>query len=1244
MKILAIRGKNLASLAGEFSIDFLEQPLASAGLFAISGPTGSGKSTLLDTLCLALFDKTPRLQQAGSKGVHLRDVGDETLPPHDARNLLRRGSAEGYAEVEFIGNDRQHYRCRWSVRRARLRADGKLQASEMTLFRLPELQAIGGKKTEVQDAIIEKLGLNFDQFTRAVLLAQNEFSVFLKAGDDERASLLETLTGTGQYSDISKRAFERAKLERQKLDALLHQLAARQPLAENEREALLEQIRVLQDGVNHAQQQKATIETHLNWHQRNQELQTAELDAQSRVGQAQDEHLQSQARRDYLSLIESLQAGRPLLVDHDRLHGECQRQQQQLDAAETAVATAVDSQQSTMQKQKAAEQYLQATEQRKAEAEVEIVKARALDVEINTLLPQHLKQQQDLLQARHQLSELQGQCNDAQQKRQQTELDLVECSAWLDSNAGLARLSEQWPRWDTLFKQSKTISHQLDAARSLCSKSEASLSLVQETVKTVQVQLDGLQSKVSEANQRRETAESHAKPFDADALTAEHGQHEFRLSQLRKADSCWLELTKLNSTSDNQHQALHALKEQRQQSREGLEVVISRLPALVASHEQAAKMLDLAKLACSENVETLRTQLQPGSECPVCGSTQHPFASEAHPLREELKALETEVQACLQRRKQAEQEKDRLNLDIQQIDKQAEAASGALETLATQIAEQRKLWDVHAESLGCSSMADESITPWLIQQTKAEEQAQRVVSDRLKAMGSAFSARDQARQALEEIIQQQYGFQQQLDRAKADQQTAQIALDNAKEKQKALAKQLEQQMDELDAAFEGSIWRQDWLADAESFYQRYLQQAQDWRTRQVQREQLTNQLAIQQTSLAGLRSSVAQTETHLDAAADSFGGIDAELSNKQQQRQAILNGRSVTEVDAELAKALNEAKVALQAAITAAHAATTQAATAQETVSQLRNILVARQAQSATAELQLTQWLQGFALFRPELPPLSLLDLRQHLQHDADWLTRERQVLQQLDQTLAQAQTVLNERRQQCEKHLHARSSLESRDSLETQLLALSVQLEELARQHGELNLQRRMDDERLQASAGLQVQITSQTAVNNTWAKLSSIIGSADGKRFRNIAQQLTLDILLGYANQHLKDLSRRYRLERVGDTLALQVVDQDMGDEIRSVHSLSGGESFLLSLALALGLASLSSNRVCVESLFIDEGFGSLDAETLRVAMDALDSLQSLGRKVGVISHVQEMTERIGTRIEVKRVGSGLGKVSVC
>ena len=127
------------------------------------------------------------------------------------------------------------------------------------------------------------------------------------------------------------------------------------------------------------------------------------------------------------------------------------------------------------------------------------------------------------------------------------------------------------------------------------------------------------------------------------------------------------------------------------------------------------------------------------------------------------------------------------------------------------------------------------------------------------------------------------------------------------------------------------------------------------------------------------------------------------------------------------------------------------------------------------------------------------------------------------------------------------------------------------------------------------------------------------------------------------MQSLSSRYTLQRVPERLALQVVDNDMLGEVRSVHTLAGGESFLISLALALGLSSLSSYRMNIESLFIDEGFGSLDAETLRTAMAALEHLQIQGRKIGVISHVAEMTERISVQVQVQRVANGRSRVVV-
>lgn len=186
-------------------------------------------------------------------------------------------------------------------------------------------------------------------------------------------------------------------------------------------------------------------------------------------------------------------------------------------------------------------------------------------------------------------------------------------------------------------------------------------------------------------------------------------------------------------------------------------------------------------------------------------------------------------------------------------------------------------------------------------------------------------------------------------------------------------------------------------------------------------------------------------------------------------------------------------------------------------------------------------------------------------------------------------------------------------------------------------------DNSRREQDLQLTGKIQQQDAKADPWRKLNDLIGSADGAKFRMIAQRRTLDLLLRYANHQLNHLAVRYRLERLPESLNLIVIDRDMGDERRSIHSLSGGESFLVSLATALGLASLTSNRLRIESLFIDEGFGSLDPETLNTAMSALMHLESQGRKVGVISHVTEMTDAIPVQIKVVKGRGGASRIVV-
>jgi exonuclease SbcC len=177
-----------------------------------------------------------------------------------------------------------------------------------------------------------------------------------------------------------------------------------------------------------------------------------------------------------------------------------------------------------------------------------------------------------------------------------------------------------------------------------------------------------------------------------------------------------------------------------------------------------------------------------------------------------------------------------------------------------------------------------------------------------------------------------------------------------------------------------------------------------------------------------------------------------------------------------------------------------------------------------------------------------------------------------------------------------------------------------------------------------LEAQIAERRRELATWEAVDEAIGSASGDKFRRFAQGVTLEHLIGLANDQLRTLSPRYRLARSpASDLALHVLDRDMGDELRATRSLSGGERFLVSLALALALSGLEGRQAFVDTLFIDEGFGSLDAETLDLAVDALETLQGRGRKVGVITHVAAMIERIAVQVRVEKRGNGRSVVRV-
>lgn len=207
MKLRRLTIHNIASIA-DATIDFDSAPLVDAGIFLITGPTGAGKTTLLDAICVALYDAAPRFRKAPGEAV-AGEYGSE-IKASDARNMLRRGTGEGFVELTFLGSNGIDYKATWQVRRARNKPGGTLQDSSRTLERLAD-GTLKTRKREVEEEITEAVGLTYEQFLRTVMLPQGEFTRFLKADDRDKAALLEKITRVDIYSRIGSAIFERAR-------------------------------------------------------------------------------------------------------------------------------------------------------------------------------------------------------------------------------------------------------------------------------------------------------------------------------------------------------------------------------------------------------------------------------------------------------------------------------------------------------------------------------------------------------------------------------------------------------------------------------------------------------------------------------------------------------------------------------------------------------------------------------------------------------------------------------------------------------------------------------------------------------------------------------------------------------------------------------------------------------------------------------------------------------------------------
>jgi len=1250
MKILAISGKNLASLAGEFTVDFEQEPLVSAGLFAISGPTGAGKSTLLDALCLALYDATPRLLRVAGRNA-LPDVGKETVNAQDTRTLLRRGTPEGYAQVDFVGNDGGRYRARWSVRRSRTKAEGALQATAMSLHQLPALQAIGGTKTEVKEAIEQRIGLSFDQFTRAVLLAQNEFSTFLKTEDNERGELLETLTGTTIYSDISIRAFERAKKEKQLLERLSDKLADQKPMAPELRQETQAQAEAAEAVLLQLDARKGVLESQQRWHQQSQQLHDSMAGAGQDMEAASLAQAEAQPRMATLAQWELLQPARPLLDDTARLAAELAQTGDRLTLARQQAAQALAGEQQASASAQLAGEQLQAQEAAQRAAAPQLDQAKALDAGIAARLPAH--------QQAHAAMQAADSANDAaraellavQQRQQALGAQQASGAEWLEQHRHWRTLAQEWLLWDQLLQQAGQHAAQADALDTSLAQAKLTARQAADDAASLQATLAKAASELAQREQQRASALAALQALDGVQLEQRREQLENQARQLAAAEKSWTELAHHQQQLGQWQNVAAQLAQSMQEESAAQATQAAQTAGLEAALAQAEKALAGAQAACSASVEQLRANLAENEPCPVCGALEHPYSQAETALHAMLASLQDGVLSC---RAQLRSHGDQLALHkaaLASLAREQAMAQAELTRLPPLVAGLEQQWKEHGALPG---LPEPALRPaWLADQLAANTASLQALSQQLAALRQAGVTRDQAQSAYDEASAHHARLGLLHNEAQAQLLQCQSRQAAAAERQETARQALNQVLSQLNRAFadmdEASDWKDSWRQGPADFRAARQAQSTQWLAQIKAQDERAGQLATLAVQLQHAHAQADQARQSAQEAQTAFAQLDVQLKSLQTQRAALWQGSNVAQVEQQLAQSVDAAKAALASAQQAMQAAGHERARLDEACAQANARIATLQQQQAEAACALQDWLAQLQQSQGDQAPADLAQLRAQLAVTPDTMRAERAALQAIADRVTAAASVLAERQQRQLAHLALRpSELEDDPQVLQQALGALGEEHSAANQEAtRLRLALAQDDARRHSAQEVLKQIEQQASVEHRWASLADLIGSADGKKFRNYAQQFTLEVLLGYANAHLSQLARRYQLERISNpgqpSLGLMVRDQDMGGELRSVHSLSGGESFLVSLALALGLASLSSNRVRVESLFIDEGFGSLDTETLRVAMDALDGLQAMGRKVGVISHVREMTERIATRILVQPGAGGRSVVTV-
>lgn len=1206
MKLCKLKLKNLNSFRDEVELDFENPPLDDASLVAITGPTGAGKTTLLDAICVALYGKTPRLNSTGSQH-----------PSH----LISHGEKEGFAELHFVANGTR-YISEWSAKRNASPKGQLLNADSGELISdklFAKGKSLGSSENTVSEEITTILGLDFAAFKRSVMLAQGEFAAFLKANREDRRTILEATADIHIY-DILRQALNEkineVSEDYEEVKGKLEQIpeSSREQIAEEEKklDGLMEESEKLgaedqriQKQKDHETERKEDFEKLQSSEKRFEKLERQ---------QPMIEELESERER-----AERAHQLRPEKQAYDSAKSDYEKAAKALQQAETELADAqkqVESAQTNFDKKEDA--YLSASTDRDrrmeiyAEAKSDVERAAERFAEVN-------KRAAPLEELNEQIDTTSKQLKERETDQNKLQEEIAEAQTFLDENplpsdrhqrankatglvADIGALQKQQKeksntqseyllKIDDLNENLKELSEKREKLRSEEETTVNSLKQAETELKTLQ------NSGTLEEWQNRKQMAIKAQ------LMAQ--QYENSSNQLSAKENIIGELQEniivLNTSLDNLKKKLMAQSQ-----------LCEHADAEVEKFEEEKEM---ARLADSTN--QLRQQLEKGQPCRVCGATDHPFADKVEVESEELlgsieKALndaETEAKKAQKRKQNLEQDQVRLQQDKANTIEQLETCQKEIESINTETEDLRVAWQELYETIDISS-------DWVKERIKDAEIAIEnfnAIRNNHKDSLNAFQLVSQKFETCELNLDRESEL---LDESQQKLDTVNDDIEDLKSDISAIEKRF---WESIPNTFRG-ITPDEAVQQLGDKIKAVDLRQQELTTKNNQLKVLNTQIQNDQRELQNLQKRQKEREaeielyqnegeTFLDAVREKTDGLETE--------EQIIN--AISKLKAELQakeNARDEAEKQLQE--------NRQLSTEKQTAHKFcQNQL--NQSSDKFKETSQTYFdkLKDIGFNSPEAHENAFRDEEQ-VQQITEQINEYTKKTQQLDIEIIGLRTQFED----------TPFDPDVLGQIITAVEEIATEIQDAREAIGRQNEKIDNLKDNFQKRKALDNEVQAAKQEWERWQRLKDTIRA---NALRDFALDIMFKQVSHIANVQLAYLtSDRYQLkvESIGD---LTVIDRWNANEERPVETLSGGESFLTSLALALALSELSQGRAQLNSLFLDEGFGTLDAETLDIAISSLEGLRMQGRSIYLISHIHELTRRLPVKIKVRKRGDG-------